>query len=301
MTEERPHISVCICTYKRADFLKRLLVELDRQDTRGLFTYSIVVVDNDHLRSAEPILADFGAASPIAARYCVEPQRNIARARNKAVENASGDFVAFIDDDEFPTKQWLLDLFKTLTEYKADGVLGPVKPHFAAEAPEWIVNGGFYDRPEHRTGYLLDWTQCRTGNVLLRGQLFSGKTLPFRPEFLSGEDQDFFKRMIESGHAFVWCNEAVAYEAIPPARWKRWFLVRRALMKGVFSLHNHGSLPLPILQSLIAAPAYAVALPLVLVFGQARFMSYLFKLSYHLGRLLALFGVNPIRQPYVTD
>jgi succinoglycan biosynthesis protein ExoM len=301
MTEKHPHISVCICTYKRPDFLKRLLGELGRQDTGGLFTYSIVVADNDHLRSGERVVADFAVASPISIRYCVEPRQNIAQARNKAIMNAKGDFVAFIDDDEFPIRQWLLALFKTLKEYKVDGVLGPVKPHFDAEAPQWVIEGGFYDRPMHRTGLLLGWSQCRTGNVLLKSQLFAEQAQPFRPEFLSGEDQDFFKRMIEKGRAFIWCNEAVVYEVVPPVRWRRGFLVRRALMKGVFSLHNHGSSPLPILESLIAAPAYAAALPVAVVLGQASFMSYVFKFSYHMGRLLALVGINPIRQPYVTD
>ena len=47
------HISVCVCTYKRPLMLKRLLAELDRQQTGGLFTYSIVVADNDQARSAQ--------------------------------------------------------------------------------------------------------------------------------------------------------------------------------------------------------------------------------------------------------
>jgi succinoglycan biosynthesis protein ExoM len=301
MTEEHPHISVCICTYKRPDFLKRLLGELGGQDTGALFTYSIVVAENDHLRSAERVVTEFAVASPISIKYCVEPRQNIAQARNKAIMNASGNFVAFIDDDEFPTKQWLLALFKTLKEYKVDGVLGPVKPHFDAAVPQWVIEGGFYDRPTLPTGLFLDWSKCRTGNVLLKSHLFADEAQPFRPEFLSGEDQDFFKRMIEKGHAFVWCNEAVVYEVVPPVRWKRGFLVRRALMKGVFSLHNHGSSPLRILESLMAAPAYAIALLVSFIFGRPSFMTYVYKFFYHLGRLLALLGVNPIRQPYVTD
>lgn len=301
MTREHPHISVCICTYKRPEFLKHLLGELETQDTGGLFTYSIVVAENDDLHSAEKVVTEFAAGSSVSVKYCVEPQQNIAQARNKAVMNAKGEFVAFIDDDEFPIKQWLLNLFKTLVTRDADGVLGPVKPHFDATAPQWVIRGGLYDRPAHPTGMLLDWTRCRTGNVLLKSELFHEDALPFNPEFLSGEDQDFFKRMIGRGHKFVWCEEAVAYEVVPPVRWKRGFLVRRALMKGVFSLRNHGAKPMPILESLIAVPAYAVTLPVMLLLGQARFMSSVFKCSYHVGRLLALVGLNPIKQPYVTE
>jgi len=63
--EETPHISVCVCTYKRPLLLKRLLTDLSRQHTGGLFTYSIVVADNDKERSAEAVLAEFQSGSAI--------------------------------------------------------------------------------------------------------------------------------------------------------------------------------------------------------------------------------------------
>lgn len=295
------HISVCICTLKRPQLLRRLLQELSCQDTGGQFTYSIVVVDNDRLRSAEALVDDFAKDSPIGVKYCVEPKQNIARARNKAVEHADGDFIAFMDDDEFPTQSWLLNLLKTLRQYQVDGVLGPVKPHFDEAPPKWIIEGGFHDRPLNPTGTRLDWNKCRTGNVLLKRQLFTRQEQPFRPECLSGEDQDFFRRMMEKGRTFVWCNEAVVYEVVPPARWKRSFLIRRALLRGVFSLRNYGFPARRILQSLVAVPAYVLALPMALVLGHARFMQCLFKLSYHVGRLLAAIGVNPIGQTYVSE
>ena len=66
--------------------------------------------------------------------------------------------------------------------------------------------------------------------------MFAGDAQPFRPEFLTGEDQDFFRRMIDRGHVFVWCDEAVAYEVVPPVRWRRTFMLRRALLRGRISL-----------------------------------------------------------------
>jgi len=300
MSDKLLHISVCICTYKRPDLLQRLLRDLLTQETGGLFTYSIVVVDNDHAQSAQPVVSELASGSSVPVKYCVEPRQGIAMARNHAVANATGEFIAFIDDDEFPIREWLLRLFSTWKQNSVDGVLGPVKPHFNADAPKWVIEGGLFDRPLHPTGLQLAWSQCRTGNVLLKRQLFDGPT-PFRPECLNGEDQEFFKRMIEKGHSFIWCNEAVAYEVVPPARWKRSFLVRRALFRGVFSLRNYRFSPSRVLQSAIAAPAYALTLPVALLLGQAPFMRYVFKMSYHVGRLLAVVGINPIKGQYVTD
>src|SRR5258708_12437811 len=88
MTGKMKHISVCICTYKRPDFLKRLLAELGRQDTGGLFTYSIVVADNDSLESAKAVVADFVAAPTISLAYSLEPRQNIALPRNTTFKNA---------------------------------------------------------------------------------------------------------------------------------------------------------------------------------------------------------------------
>ena len=169
-----PHISICICSYKRPDLLKRLLDALGDQVTNGLFTYSVVVADNDLLRSAEPVAASFARFFPISVKYCVEPQQSIALTRNKAVANADGDFIAFIDDDEFPIKSWLLTLFTTCNAYGVDGVLGPVKPHFDHEPPRWVVDGRFYDRLSYPTGFVIDGKKGRTGNVLLKKRIFVG-------------------------------------------------------------------------------------------------------------------------------
>ena len=300
-TCEPKHISVCICTYKRPHLLKRLLSELRVQDTGGLFTYSIVIADNDELQSAEAVTLDFAAESHIEIRYCVEPRQNIALARNKAVENAHGDFLAFIDDDEFPGKRWLLTLFKACNDYDADGVLGPVRPYFDKDPPKWVVKGKFYERPTYRTGLVIDWRKGRTGNVLLRRRIFAPGGQAFRPSFLTGEDQDFFRRMIEKGHSFIWCNEAVAYEVVPPIRWKRTFLLRRALLRGAVSVVHPAFGPLQVAKSVIAVPVYAAALPFALVLGHHRFMTLLVKLTDHLGKLLSLLGINPIRESYVTE
>src|ERR1700687_4509834 len=86
------HISVCVCTYKLPCLLRRVLDSLNSQQTNELFTYSIVVADNDRLRSAEAQVMEMAAVSAVPIRYCVEPQQNIALARNKAVENADGDY-----------------------------------------------------------------------------------------------------------------------------------------------------------------------------------------------------------------
>ena len=213
--------------------LKRLLREVARQETANAFTFSMVITDNDAAHSARPVVEQCANEFGLAITSTVEPERNIAVARNTAVSHATGDFVVFIDDDEFPVPGWLLNLFRTCEAYHVAGVLGPVKPHFDDQPPSWLVKGRFYERPTHATGFTMPWHECRTGNVLFRRSILPAGEAPFRPEFgTGGEDQDFFRRMIQTGHRFIWCDEAVAYEEVPASRWSRRFLLRRALLRG---------------------------------------------------------------------
>ena len=296
-----PHLSVCICTYKRPLYLQRLLDTLETLDTGGLFTYAVVVADNDASRSSAALVSAFARRSARPVTYCVEPRQNIALARNKAIEHATGDFVAFIDDDEFPTRHWLLRLYQACTAYEADGALGPVRPHFDVEPPRWVIDGGFYSRPTYPTGFVIDWRKGRTGNLLIKRSVFQEVTPPFRPEFLTGEDQDFFRRAIAAGREFVWCDEAVAYEVVPPVRWNRTFMLKRALLRGRISLLHPTAGTRSICRSLLAVPAYGAALPFALVAGQSKFMVCLIKLFDHAGRLLAVAGIDPVGEPYVTE
>jgi succinoglycan biosynthesis protein ExoM len=297
----KAHISVCMCTYKRPELLRRALDAICEQQTDGLFTFSIVVCDNDRQRSAEHLVSEFAANSTITVEYCVEPQQSIALARNRALQNATGDYIAFIDDDEFPIKCWLLILFNALTKYKVDGVLGPVKPHFNDVPPEWVTKGRFYERPSYPTGFVIDWKKGRTGNLLMRSRILAGCEPWFRPEFRTGEDQEFFRRMIEKGYVFIWCHEAVSHEIIQPMRWKVNFMLRRALLRGAHSLLYPDFGVLQIAQSILAVPTYIAALPFALLLGYHCGIDLLVRLCDHLGRLLALLGFNPVPEPYVTE
>jgi glycosyltransferase involved in cell wall biosynthesis len=298
--KQTTHISVCICTYKRPELLKQLLSKLEQQETEGLFAHSIVIVDNDASESARQIAESFARQSSLECSYHVEAEQNIARARNKAVENAKGDYVAFIDDDEFPDRTWLLKLCSAQIHHKSDGILGPVLPYFEQEPPDWVLKGRFFERPAHSTGQVLSWRNTRTGNVLLRRELFKNGHQWFDPALGSGgEDRDFFKGKIEEGHVFVWCNEAPVFETIPPARWKRTVLLKRAMIRGKMALNATRSRASSVLKSMVAVVLYTGCLPFVCVLGHHVFMKCLIKDCDHLGKVCAFFGIDWLKEKYV--
>jgi succinoglycan biosynthesis protein ExoM len=291
------HISVCICTYKRPTLLLKLLEELQKQNTEGLYTYSIIVSDNDSAQSAKKVVLEFSGLSQIEITYCVEPRQNIALARNLALKNATGDYIAFIDDDEFPENDWLLNLIKTCNACGADGVLGPVKPYFNFDPPDWVKKGKYFDRPTHETGYRISLSDARTGNVMLKSRIIDRDQDPFRSEFgTGGEDVDFFRRMFGKGFIFVWCNEAVVYESVPLVRCNRRYLFRRALLRGRNSYKQTEGQVSNLLKSLAAVLVYCFMLLFIFAAGDRLLMTYLIKICYHSGRLLASIGFSFVKE-----
>jgi succinoglycan biosynthesis protein ExoM len=291
------HVSVCVCTYRRPVMLQRLLAEIERQEANGAFTFSVVIADNDVEQSAAAVVEQFTSRATLSVKYCCEPRTNIALARNRALANATGDFIAFIDDDEFPTPTWLARMLAVCESHVVAGVLGPVRPHFESSPPDWLIKGGFHERPEHPTGRVMAWEECRTGNILFRRDILRNVTEPFDPAFgTGGEDKDFFMRMTRQGHVFVWCNEGAVYETVPTERWRRSYLFRRALLRGKNILKHPTGRARMLFTSAVAVPVYSLMLLPCALGGQHYFVKYCIKLCDHLGRLLAFARLNPVSE-----
>jgi succinoglycan biosynthesis protein ExoM len=302
VAQPTPLVSICVCTFQRPTRLQCLLQSLAQQATKGLFNFSIVVVDNDARQSARSVVESWAERSIVPIAYGVEPQQSIALARNASVALATGEFVAFIDDDEEPSSDWLRRLYEVLIEYGADGVLGPVIPRFEEGAPDWAVKGGVFRRPAFETGQIIHWKAAGIGNALVKRKLLLELTGPFRSQFgVGGEDQDLFCRAMSRGRVFVWCADAVCHEAVPPERTRVAFQLRRALLRGRVAMGGPGGRDWRgILKSAIAVPLYALALPVCLMMGSHVFVTGLVRSFDHLGKLLAICGIDLVGDKYIS-
>jgi len=303
VTQGKPLISVCICTYQRPAQLEQLLTLLHRQVTDGLFELSIVVVDNDARESARRIVESQAEQSALPIVYRVEPRQNIAIARNASVAVATGELVAFVDDDEEPSDDWLLRLYGVLIKHGADGVFGPVLPKFEQGAPNWAVKGQIFRRARtFETGALVPWSVTCTCNALVRREVLLQWDRPFDPKLgAGGEDVDFFRRAISRGRVFVWSAEAVCRERVPPERTRIGFQLRRALLRGKVASRGTAGGWRGIVKSAIAVPIYVAALPVCLLIGSHVFVEYLVKTFDHLGKLLGICRIELVGDKYITQ
>lgn len=231
-SSNRRRVSVCIATYRRNERLRAVLDDLAQQDS---LPEQVVVVDNDAAGGARPIIEQCRAEGfPCQIDYDVQPEPNIALTRNRTIALASGDWLAFIDDDERASKDWLHLLLQAAEVHGADGVLAPVEPQVPESAPAWIRRGQFYDFPHQPEGAVVPLNCMRFGNVLLRGDRVRAEPEPFDPRhgLMAGEDVDLLTRLAHKGARIVWTEKAAVFEPIEPKRLSLRWLLMRALSGG---------------------------------------------------------------------
>ena len=114
-----------------------------------------------------------------------------------------------------------------------------------------------------------------------------------------GEDSDFFARQFARGHRFVWCDEAVAHEVVPPDRWTPAFHIRRLWRAGTIDGEwiREGRIPGPsvVLRNALVLSAGAPLLPLTFLLPKHIRVRCLQKMAYCGGLVTASCGVTFLR------
>jgi len=293
-------LSVCVATYRRNDRLSAVLDDLARQE---LLPDQVVVVDNDADGAAREVVEQHRARpAPFAIDYDIQPERNIALTRNRTVELATGDWLAFIDDDERAPPDWLRNLLAAAQSYQADGVLSPVEPQLPDNTPSWIRRGRFYDYPHWPDGAAVPLNYMRFGNVLLRGSCLRAEPGPFdvRYGLMNGEDGDVLVRLVKRGAKIVWFEQAPVFEPIEPKRLSlRWLKLRaitggqefaRQTLSGRYRPINSAGRFLFFLRVVLQIVVSALLALLVSPLGRHRAAAWLIKAWGNLGKLSAFWG-----------
>ena len=228
-------IAVCALTYLRPNGLQRLLEHLRVLEKPVDVELAIVIVDNDPAGSAADAVRRERDISPFDVVYRLEDRQSISIARNAAVSSAiewGADFVAFIDDDEWPDPDWLQQLWTTHVSTGADVVTGPVFPVFDEPPPEWVIKGGFFERP--RFEHNAEIPYATTSSVLITRACLEHFDPPFDPAFglTGGSDTHFFAQLREAGYSIRWSDTAHVYESIPASRVSTGWLLRREYRRG---------------------------------------------------------------------
>ena len=260
--------------------------------------FQVIVVDNDEHETARQTIQPFLDKYGDRIRYVHAPARNISIARNAVLDHAETKWVAFIDDDEFASYDWLFNLASLRA--RADIILGPVKAVYNDDTPKWVSACDF-----HSTLVKEDIWNAFTGNVMLDMDTVRRCAARFDIRFgkTGGEDTFFFRHMKAHGASIVYAENAVIYEDVPAVRATAAWILRRKYRSGqthwdMTTAFAEKSRPVLAL-SAAAKSAVSLAMATTNFYSRKRLMFWLARSAFHAGVVSKMFG-SKTREEYAV-
>lgn len=242
-------ITVAICTYNGANRIKQVLDRLHSQVNSKDISWEIVVVDNNSTDDIKQVIDGYRKThfSTTTLRYLFEPEQGAAFARLRAVQEANGHLVGFLDDDTLPDENWLVNAYEFAQTHPDVGAYGgQIHGEFETEpSPEFkrvaiflaIVERGSTPHPYTRV-------LPPSAGLVVRRQAWL-ESVPKRPfltgrtahSMLASEDIEAIAHIQKAGWE-IWYNPTMQiYHQIPAWRLERAYLI--SLVRGIGLAKHH--------------------------------------------------------------
>lgn len=222
--------SIITCTYNREKYLGQTLRSVCEQDFPAA-DCEIIVVDNNSTDNTATICEQYRMKYPdINFHYFKEYSQGFSFALNRAIQEAKGEYIVFVDDDETINPNHLELLDRYLKEYpQAQLIASPVIPIYEKGEPKWmshftkrLIGGYFYQGNKVK---VLDASHYPgTGHTVIKKELYA-KYGNYNTELgrkgtslIGAEDKDMFNRLKNNGISAYYFPDIPIYHHIPESK-----------------------------------------------------------------------------------
>jgi len=240
-------ISVILCTFNRSQSLAKTLDTLAKSTLPESVEWEVLIIDNNSGDATREVAEEFCLRHAAHFRYIFEAKAGKSHALNRGILEASGDVLAFTDDDVTVESTWIQNLTAHLNNGKCAGAAGRTLPERAFRTPNWlwphrrhalaplaIFDPTFGAGPLNEAPYGVNMAFQR--RVF---QEYGGFRTDLGPGLGRGipgksEDTEFGNRLLEAGEQLQYEPSAIVYHAVPESRLRKeyflawWFDKARA-------------------------------------------------------------------------
>ncbi|MBP1962950.1 glycosyltransferase [Paenibacillus aceris] len=247
--QPKPRVSIVICTYNRANLLQMTLDALPALAARE--KAEILIVDNNSTDHTREITKSFALrqAGVMSVQYVFEQTQGLSAARNRGIQEAKGDIIAYLDDDAVPCLEWIRTIVDTF-DHRPDvcAIGGKIRPRFESERPAWLISAlelpyTIVDRGEAVHEYPIN-KHPFGANMAIRKSFHDTYLFPTDlgrkgTLLLSGEESWLFEQMKQERKKILYQPSMVVDHFIPDNRLTKDWIKRRYYYQGV----TNGSMP----------------------------------------------------------
>lgn len=165
-------VSIIVPVYKTEKFLDKCLTSLINQTLKDI---EIVIVNDGSPDNSEEIINRFKKKYPDVIEYVKIPNGGVANARNVGLDNATGEYIGFVDSDDYVEENMYELLYKKAIDTKAEMV---VSGYFSDdEETGFIKNNALDDLSEFSKSLEENPSMLLVMNPFITSKLYSKKML----------------------------------------------------------------------------------------------------------------------------
>ena len=199
-------ITVAIPLYNKSNYIIETINSVLKQT---LLPVEILIVDDGSTDDGPEKIINLN--HPLIRLYR-QSNAGVAAARNTAIEQACGEFIAFLDADDQFLPEYLAEITAMIQQYPEAGVFSSAYQRVYPDGSCVISRSHFqqFEVPALVKSFHLEWSKCSfisSSSICVRKSLFAKYGIHFSQGESMGEDQDVWLQLAEV--------TSVAYSAKP--------------------------------------------------------------------------------------
>ena len=232
-------VSVIVPVYNAEEYIGATLDSIINQDFNS---YEVIVIDDGSTDRSLEIINEKLAKSTVDYKIIHQENSGVSSARNRGIKEAVGEYLVFIDADDYVTGNHLSELYNGETDFsmvqfiKKENDKLSTPHHFSVESmacDEFIKKELMMEMP-------FNFWQ-----LMYKSSLIKENGIEFNPDLIYGEDIDFALRALLWGDEVAISNEATYYyiqhpqSAIKTSEYRRFEVIE--IFEGLAEFYrNHG-------------------------------------------------------------
>ena len=236
-------ISVILCTYNRCEDLRIALGSVAASNLPNSVDWDVIIVDNNSADRTRDVAQEFCGRFPGRFKYLFESRQGKSYALNSGIKEASGEILAFMDDDVTVDPQWLQNLTSGLDDDNWAGAGGKIVLQWPSPLPKWVTTSGSLARHGFPGFDQGDVAKQLVGppfgtNMAYRKTMFE-KYGGFRLDLgtnpknqIRNEDTEFGRRVLSGGERLRYEPSAIVYHPVPEKKINKKHFLKWGFDKG---------------------------------------------------------------------
>ncbi len=310
----QPEISVAVCTYNRADVLPKCLESLANQ-TVDKELFEVLIIDNNSTDGTKEIATDF-CKENLNFRYIFEEKQGLSQARNRAIDEAKGKYIAYIDDDAIADKEWIEKIISVIQNNKDIAAFGgKILPWYNIEKPKWFKDefGTHSWGDKHLQLNLQNYPFGLSGSnmifnkdVLIKYGGFSAEYGMVGNKIAFGEESLLFNKMLKNNENVQYSPDLFVYHLVSEKSYSPKNVFKRSVQSGktIAQIRKAELLSIDFIKKFCMLGVSFFELAIFIVpgfFSRAFIYKKLKKFGYFAGYIAAILSKEPLNDRPCAD